>query len=133
MDRRYGLSERKKQVLIVEDDVALRRELRESLQARGFDTLEAGDGESARNQLAEHSPDLVCLDLVLPESSGYELCDYIRASAAHRLTQVLMMSDRVLPGDRAAAMDAGANDYLPKPFSRAQLLARIAALLDQRG
>jgi DNA-binding response OmpR family regulator len=116
-------------ILIVEDDVALRKALREMLTLMGYRTVEAGTGAKARTELAANVPDLVCLDLALPESSGIELCEYIRSSPAHRKVRVLMMSNRLRPGDRAMAFESGADDYLPKPFSREDLRSRIEALL----
>src|SRR5919197_3292693 len=116
-------------ILIVEDDVALRKAMREMLTLMGYRTVEAGSGARARNELAAHVPDLVCLDIALPESSGIELCEYIRSSPAHHNVRVLMMSDRVRPDDRAMAFESGADDYLPKPFSREGLHSRIQALL----
>lgn len=119
----------RRRVLIVEDDVPLRKALREMLTTVGYQAVEAGNGASARNELAAHAPDLVCLDIGLPESSGYDICEFIRASPQHRAVRILMMSERTLPGDRAQAYDSGADDYLAKPFSSEQLLARIEALL----
>jgi two-component system chemotaxis response regulator CheY len=116
-------------ILIVEDDVALRKAVREMLTLMGYRVVEAGSGAGARQALAAHVPDLVCLDLALPECSGVELCEDIRSSPALRDVPVLMMSERLRPSDRAMAFECGADDYLPKPFSREDLRVRIEALL----
>ncbi len=117
-------------VLLVEDHPSLRRSLRKSLKQMGFDTLEAADGNSAIHQLTECAPDLVCLELVLPESNGYELCEFIRQSPQHQKVPVLMMSGRGYPEDRAHAAEAGANGFLTKPFSEQEFRARIRSLID---
>jgi two-component system chemotaxis response regulator CheY len=75
-------------------------------------------------------PDLICLDLVLPESSGYEVCEFIRRSPEHRGTPVLIMSGRSYPADRAHAAEAGADAFIAKPFTEDDLRRRIERLLD---
>lgn len=117
-----------KTALLVEDHPELRVEIRQFLQRMGLATIEASDAGSALSQLAAHQPDVICLDLVLPESSGYELCEFIRRSPRHRNIPVLMMSDRSYPEDRAHAAEAGADAFLTKPFSEATLRRRIEAL-----
>lgn len=117
-----------KTALLVEDHPDLRSEIREFLQRMGLRTVEASDAGSALSRLAACQPDLICLDLVLPESSGYELCEFIRRSPRHRTTPVLMMSDRSYPEDRAHAAEAGADAFLAKPFSEASLRQRIEEL-----
>ncbi len=117
-------------VLLVEDHPTLRRSLRESLDQMGFDILEAADANSAITRLAECAPDLVCLELVLPESNGYEVCEFIRQSPQHQTVPVLMMSGRGYPEDRAHAAEAGANGFLTKPFSEEEFRKRILSLVD---
>ncbi|MGA9525604.1 MAG: response regulator [Myxococcaceae bacterium] len=117
-------------VMLVEDHPTLRRSLRASLHEMGFDTLEAADANSAIHQLAECAPDLVCLELVLPESNGYEVCEFIRQSPQHQKVPVLMLSGRGYPEDRAHAAEAGANGFLTKPFSEQEFRQRIQSLID---
>jgi two-component system chemotaxis response regulator CheY len=119
----------RKTVLVVEDHPALCSAIRDLLQGMGLDAVEASDGTSALARLASMRPDLVCLDLVLPESSGYELCEFIRRSPEHRGTPVLIMSARVYPEDRAHAAEAGADDFIAKPFTEDDLRRRIESLL----
>jgi len=107
----------------------MRGEIRDLLQRMGLETVEASDGSSAMVRLATCRPDLVCLDLVLPESSGYELCEFIRQSREHRATPVLAMSERAYPVDRAHAAEAGANGFIAKPFDEDDLRRWIEALL----
>lgn len=123
------MTQQRKTVLLVEDHPLLRGYLRRSLEQMGFDIQEAADGRTALSQLSSCTPDLVCLDLVLPESSGYEICEFIRGSPRHRNTLVLIMSGHSFPEDRARAVEVGADDFLAKPFSTREFRARIEALL----
>jgi two-component system chemotaxis response regulator CheY len=123
------MSGHRKVVFLVEDHPQLRRALRLQLQTMGFDTVEASDAATAMSRLATCTPDVICLDLVLPESSGYELCEFIRKSPRHRSTPVLMMSDRNYPEDRAHAAEVGADAFIAKPFDGERLRHRIEALL----
>ncbi|TMA28579.1 MAG: response regulator [Deltaproteobacteria bacterium] len=123
----------RKTVLVVEDHPPVRSAIREMFQRMGYDAVEAGDGTAALARLSGMRPDLVCLDLVLPESSGYEICEFIRRSPEHRRTPVLIMSERAYPEDRAHAVEAGANDFIAKPFSEDDLRRRIESILDKNG
>ena len=116
-------------VLLVEDHPEVRKEIRRYLRRMGFATVEASDAASAVQKLATCAPDLICLDLMLPDSSGYEVCEYLRKLPEHRTTPVLMMSDRAYPEDRAHAAEAGADGFLAKPFTEKSLRDRIEALL----
>jgi DNA-binding response OmpR family regulator len=123
------MTRQRKIVLVVEDHPSLRGAIRDLLHRMGLDTVEAGDGTSAMSRLACCRPDLVCLDLVLPESSGYEVCEFIRRSPQHGTTPVLIMSERSYPEDRAHAAEVGANAFIAKPFTEADLRRRIESLL----
>jgi two-component system chemotaxis response regulator CheY len=115
--------------LVVEDDPALRRMVAVYLKAMGICAIEAPDGRTALRELAGKVPDLICLDLMLPELSGYDLCEHIRRVPQLREVPVLVMSARAFPEDRAAAEEVGASAYLTKPFTRAQFAVHIDALL----
>ena len=115
--------------LVVEDDPALRRMVATYLKAMGISAIEAPDGRSALRELDGKVPDVICLDLMLPELSGYDLCEYIRRAPLLRDVPVLIMSARALPEDRAVAEEVGASAYLTKPFARAQFAGQIDALL----
>ncbi len=118
--------------LLVEDDLKLRKLLRKHLENSGLRVVDVGDGRSAIRQLTENPPDIVCLDLMLPELSGYEVCEFIRASAGLEHIPVLVLSARALPEDRAQAEKAGASGYLIKPFTATEFLTRVSALLGRQ-
>jgi DNA-binding response OmpR family regulator len=120
----------RKTVLVVEDDPSMRDAISDLVLRMGLDVVEAADGTAAMTRLAGMRPDLICLDLVLPESSGYEVCEFIRRSPDHRGTPVLIMSGRSYPADRAHASEAGADSFIAKPFTEDDLRRRIERLLD---
>jgi len=113
--------------LIVEDDPALRRMVAAYLKAMGISAIEAPDGRTALRELQNKVPDVICLDLMLPELSGYDLCEHIRRVPKLRDVPVLIMSARAFPEDRAAAEEVGASAYVTKPFT--QFAGHIDALL----
>jgi CheY-like chemotaxis protein len=125
------VDDKKLTVLVVEDDPALRRLVVGYLNAMNFKVLEASDGRSGIERLKEHKPDLLCLDLMLPESSGYDVCEFVRSHEPTRDLPIMMMSARTLPEDRAHAEEVGANAYLTKPFTRAQFTQQIKDMLAQ--
>ena len=115
-------------ILVVEDDEDIVDVLRRTLRAEGYEVRAAGDGPEALADLVEFAPDLVILDLGLPGMDGIEVCDRIRSSESAEVP-VLMLTARADAEDRVTGLDSGADDYLVKPFDRAELLARIRALL----
>ena len=119
-------------VLIVEDDPDLRRLLRKFVEVLGHEVQEAATGKAALLSLQANPPSLVCLDLMLPEQSGYTVCEFIRRDARLKDIPVLVISARALPEDRASAEEAGASAYLVKPFTRAQVVDQVEALLGKR-
>jgi len=114
-------------LLIVDDDPELRRFLVGELAAEGHRCREAATGQAALTQIRSEPPDLVLLDWTLPDFSGVEVCRRLRASAL--ATPVLMLTARDDVRERVEALDAGADDYLTKPFSIEELLARVRAQL----
>jgi two-component system chemotaxis response regulator CheY len=98
----------------------------------GFTVVEAPNGQSAIKELHRRSFDLVCLDLCLPELSGYDICEHIRHAPALEDIPVLVISARVMPMDRALAEELGASAFLIKPFRVADLEAQVATLLRPR-
>jgi two-component system chemotaxis response regulator CheY len=123
----------RKTVLVVDDDPELRNAIRALLDRLGYEMVEASDGNAAMSRLSSLDPHLVCLDLVLPESSGYEVCEFIRRSPRHSKTPVLIMSERAYPEDRANAVEAGADSFIAKPCSEEALRERIETLLAAAG
>ncbi len=116
-------------VLVVEDDEAIADVLRRSLRAEGHEVRSAADGVEALRATEEFTPDLVILDLGLPRLDGIEVLKRLRAESD---VPVLILTARTETDDRVAGLDSGADDYLPKPFERAELLARTRALLRRR-
>jgi two-component system, OmpR family, response regulator MprA len=116
-------------VLVVEDDDEIADVLRRSLRQEGHDVRTALDGEEALEAAQEFSPDLVVLDLGLPKLDGVEVCRRLRAEGD---VPILILTARSDTNDRVEGLDAGADDYLVKPFERAELLARLRALMRRR-
>jgi two-component system phosphate regulon response regulator PhoB len=117
------------QVLIVEDETALVAMLRYNLEREGFEVDEAHDGEEALTKLAERRPDIVLLDWMIPLVSGLEVCRQIRRSPELRDTPVVLLTARGEEADKIRGLNSGADDYLVKPFSTTELIARMRALL----
>ena len=116
-------------VLIVEDEAPLVALLRYNLEREGFAVAEAADGEEALLQIAERRPDAVLLDWMLPLVSGIEVCRQIRRAPATRSTPVIMLTARGEEGDRVRGLNSGADDYVVKPFSLDELIARLRAVI----
>jgi two-component system, OmpR family, phosphate regulon response regulator PhoB len=116
-------------ILVVEDEAALVTLLRYNLEQAGFEVAEALDGEEALTAIAERIPDLVLLDWMLPGVSGIEICRQLRRGAATRNLPIIMLTARSEEADRVRGLECGADDYVAKPFSPAELIARINAVL----
>ena len=114
-------------ILVIEDDPAILRGLADNLGCESHDVLTAGDGESGYALARSRNPDLILLDLMLPRMSGYELCRKLRAENV--ATPIVMLTARGDEADRVVGLDLGADDYITKPFSVRELLARIRAVL----
>jgi two-component system response regulator MprA len=114
------------QILIVEDDERIASMLRRGLIFEGFDAVTASTGRAALDQARERIPDLVILDLMLPEMDGIEVCRRLRAASE---VPILMLTAKEAVSDKVTGLDAGADDYMVKPFAFAELLARVRALL----
>jgi two-component system KDP operon response regulator KdpE len=125
------MSDPKPVILCIEDDPQIRRFLRTGLGSQGFDFLEADTGKLGISEAAARNPSLVILDLGLPDLEGVEVVKRLREWTS---LPILVLSARSLEGEKIAALDAGADDYLTKPFSMGELLARIrVALRHARG
>ena len=116
-------------ILIVEDEEAIATLLRYNLEREGFKVAVARDGEEGLAALAEHRPDLAIVDWMLPYVSGLELCRQIRRRPETHGLPVIMLTARGEEADRVRGLDAGADDYIAKPFSTTELLARVRAVL----
>jgi two-component system, OmpR family, phosphate regulon response regulator PhoB len=116
-------------VLVVEDDDAISMVLNYNLDKEGYDVGLAKDGEEAMIMAAERSPDLVILDWMLPKVQGIEVCRRLRAKPETRNTPIIMLTARGEESDRIRGLDLGADDYVTKPFSTTELLARVRAVM----
>ncbi len=119
----------KPSVLIAEDEGALITLLRYNLEREGYRVLEAHDGEEALLVTAEEKPDLVLLDWMLPHLSGIEVCRRLRGRQETRNLPIIMLTARGEETDRIRGLDTGADDYITKPFSMTELLARLRAVM----
>lgn len=114
-------------VLIVEDDPAILRGLADNLAFESHEVLTATDGEDACTVIRDKKPDLIILDLMLPRLSGYEVCRKMRSEGI--MTPIVMLTARGQEADRVLGLDLGADDYVSKPFSIRELMARVRAIL----
>ncbi len=116
----------KKRVLIVEDEPDIVRGLCDALEFEGFDVASTGLGREGVRLMREHPADCVILDLMLPDINGYQVCEEIRAT--NGLVPIIMLTARGQESDKIRGLEAGADDYMTKPFSVGELLARIGAI-----
>jgi two-component system, OmpR family, response regulator MprA len=114
-------------ILVVDDDPAVRRALEHALRRDGYQVCLAASGTEALSEHAENPPDALVLDVMMPEPNGLEICRRLREAGDG--TPILLLTARDLIDDRVAGLDAGADDYLVKPFALAELRARLRALL----
>jgi len=119
------MSRPKKTILLVEDETSITEPLAEALGREGFDTEVAGTVAEAL-ELARHSPDLVLLDVMLPDGSGFEVCRELRRTSR---VPIIMLTARSEEADRVVGLELGADDYVVKPFSAREVIARIRAVL----
>src|SRR5215472_5995580 len=114
-------------ILIVEDELPMRTALQDVLAAEGYRVLTAADGQSGLQRAIDEKPDLVLLDIMMPKLDGYAVCAELRRLS--NPVPILMLTAKGQVEDRVTGLDAGADDYLVKPFSTEELLARVRALL----
>lgn len=118
-----------KSILVVEDEPALREMISCALTHAGFDVTEAGDASQARKRIAENEPDLLLLDWMLPGMSGIDLARFIRKNDGTKRLPLIMLTARSDEEDKLRGLETGADDYITKPFSTKELVARINAVL----
>ena len=114
-------------ILLVDDDVSIQRAVAPLLRSRGYEVDVVGTGAEATSAVADQAPDLVVLDLGLPDLEGVEVCRRIRKQSK---MPIVVLSARAGEADKVAALDIGADDYVTKPFSAEELLARIRVALN---
>lgn len=116
-------------ILIVEDEKDIRDLIIYSLEGKGYQTISADDGEKAIKMLKENKPDLVILDWMLPSVSGLEICRSIRRDINTKNIPIIMLTAKITEEDKVLGLDSGADDYITKPFSTAELSSRVKAIL----
>jgi two-component system phosphate regulon response regulator PhoB len=116
-------------VLVVDDEPDIREVIRFALEGAGFRVLEAGHADEARKLLTSENPDLVLLDWMLPGRSGLELAQQLKQSSSTRSVPIIMVSAKGEEQDRIKGLDTGADDYIAKPFSTREMVARVNAVL----
>jgi len=119
-------------VLVADDDELIRELVQFRLERSGYDVVVAADGEEALRLAAERTPDLAVLDVMMPRVNGYDVVRRLRADAATRGVKVILLTARAREADVAQGFEAGADDYLTKPFSPQELRARVGAVLGRR-
>jgi two-component system phosphate regulon response regulator PhoB len=119
-------------ILIVEDEPDIRDLLDMSLRHAGYQVLQACDVDSARRHMDAALPDLILLDWMLPDRSGIDLARELRSDARTRELPIIMLTARTSESDKLSGFDAGADDYVTKPFSPRELIARVRAMLRRR-
>jgi two-component system, OmpR family, alkaline phosphatase synthesis response regulator PhoP len=123
------MSDHRRQILVVEDEADIRRLVRYNLEQEGYTLLEAADGEEALALARKQRPHLVVLDLMLPGMNGLEVCRVLRAEERTAKLPVLMLTARATEVDKVLGLEIGADDYVTKPFSPREVVARVKALL----
>jgi DNA-binding response OmpR family regulator len=119
-------------VLVADDDDDIRDLVAFRLDRAGYEVLRAGDGQEALDLAKEHRPDLAVLDVMMPKLTGYDVTRELRADAATSRIPVILLTARVQEADVARGFEAGADDYVKKPFSPQELKARVQAVLGRR-
>ena len=123
----------KETLLIVEDEADIRELISFNLEMSGYQVIKAADGEEGLTLARRHQPDLILLDLMLPGTDGLKVCRQLRTEAATRKTPIMMLTARGEEDDQITGFEAGADDYITKPFSPRVLVARVKALLRRNG
>ena len=125
--RNKNSNTKKARVLIVEDDSSLLFGLKKNLQFEGYEVLTASDGEAGLGLAVDERPDLIILDVMLPRMNGFEVCEVLRSNKVE--TPVIFLTAKALESDKVTGLTLGGDDYMTKPFSVAELLARIQTVL----
>jgi len=120
-------------ILVVDDDREIVRLVRAYLEQAGYYTLTAYNGETALHIIRHDRPDLIVLDLMLPDRDGWSITRIVRGDESLARTPIIMLTARVEDGDKIAGLESGADDYIPKPFNPNELVARVRAVLRRAG
>jgi two-component system, OmpR family, alkaline phosphatase synthesis response regulator PhoP len=120
-----------KKILIVDDEMDLVETVRFPLEMEGYDVLVSHNGEDALNQARKENPDLILLDLMLPNLDGYKVCRLLKFDDRYKHIPILMLTAKSQEKDKALGMETGANEYITKPFDIRDLLKKVKAYLNQ--
>lgn len=123
----------KQSILVVEDDEMIRNLIRIYLDKNGYEVIEAGDGETAKQLFLQHHPCLIILDLMLPKISGEQFCHWIREDMNNSEVSIIMLSAKSQVGDKINGLKIGADNYVTKPFNPDELVAHVEAMLRRSG
>ena len=121
----------RKRILVVDDEIYIVHILEFSLSMEGFDVITASDGEEALRKIESERPDLMVLDIMMPGMDGYEVCRRVRETKMTSDLPIILLSAKGRPVDRETGMEAGADDYIVKPFSPRRLLDRIRDIFER--
>ena len=124
------MNDDKRKILIVDDERYILHILDFSLGAEGYEVITAGDGEQAVERSRSDKPDLIVMDIMMPKMDGFEACKVIKADPDTRNIPVIMLTAKGREVDKKRGLDAGADEYLTKPFSPAKLIERVQVVLD---
>ena len=119
----------KQRILIAEDDTNIRHVLKIQLEGAGYEVITAADGIRALEEVARQAPDLILLDIMMPKMDGYEVCRRLKADFHTSKVPIIMLTAKSTENDKVDGLEIGANDYLTKPYSSKELLARVKGLL----
>jgi two-component system alkaline phosphatase synthesis response regulator PhoP len=122
----------RKRILVVDDEIYIVHILEFSLTMEGYEVMTASDGEEALRVIDTERPDLVVLDIMMPRLDGYEVCRRLRQDEQFSSLPVILLSAKGRPVDRESGLEAGADDYITKPFSPRKLVEKIRVLLEQQ-
>ena len=123
---------RRSRVLVVDDTESVRSLFRKLLSSDGHDVVSAADGAAALEAVQRHRPDVVLLDVDMPTMDGLEVCRRLKADPSTRLTPVVMVTGQTDLNDRLRGIEAGADDFIVKPFNRNTLMTKVARVMNQR-
>jgi DNA-binding response OmpR family regulator len=132
-DKKVGSKMNKQRILVVDDDKAIAKVVRSYLEQAGYLVQTAHDGETALHMLRSEKPDLVVLDLMLPDRDGWEITRLIRSDPMLGALPIIMLTARVEDTDKIVGLELGADDYVTKPFNAREIVARVRSLLRRAG
>lgn len=116
-------------ILVIEDDPVIQMLISQTLRREGYEIVTASDGSEGLRKVKETQPNLVVLDISMPGLDGYQVCHYLRQDPATANLPIIMVTAMARPSDQRRGFETGADDYLPKPFSLADLVTRVQSLL----